>query len=82
MVLSYCLLPSIPPVISPMFRLGGALTVFFSLLHARSPYPISRYVTALPNGWRITPIGRVIQTEDLIPNLTPSEGWTCCRRLA
>src|SRR5580700_4865558 len=51
-------------------RLLPAIAV--SVLMAQAPHPIpSGY--SLPNGWRITPIGKAIPTEDLILNLTQSK---------
>lgn len=40
-------------------------------LMAQAPHPISGGYS-LPNGWRITPVGQAIPTEDLILNLTQS----------
>src|SRR5215470_9027913 len=31
-------------------------------------------VTALPNGWRLSPVGRVLETSDLILKLQPLDG--------
>ena len=41
------------------------------MLLAQAPHPISNGYS-LPNGWRITPAGKAIDTEDLILNLTGS----------
>ncbi|HYL77854.1 MAG TPA: beta-propeller fold lactonase family protein [Bryobacteraceae bacterium] len=41
-------------------------------LLAQAPHPISGGY-ALPNGWRITPVGKAIHTEDLILNITASK---------
>src|SRR5437667_2238237 len=40
-------------------------------LLAQTPHPIPNGY-ALPNGWRISPLGKAIPTEDLILNLTAS----------
>jgi hypothetical protein len=40
-------------------------------LLAQAPHPIPNGYS-LPNGWRITPLGKAIPTEDLILNLTAS----------
>ncbi len=42
------------------------------LLLGQVPHPIPGGYS-LPNGWRITPVGKAIQTEDLILNLTQSK---------
>lgn len=47
--------------------LGGAAAG----LIAQAPHPIAGGYS-LPNGWRITPVGKAIPTEDLILNLTQS----------
>ena len=38
----------------------------------QAPHPIPGGY-ALPNGWRITPVGKSIPTEDLILNITASK---------
>lgn len=48
----------------------GALLFSWTLL-AQAPHPIPNGYS-LPNGWRITPAGKAIATEDLILNLTAS----------
>ncbi|WP_321471893.1 alkaline phosphatase family protein [uncultured Paludibaculum sp.] len=58
-----------------MIRLGLCRTIAFwylgALLFAQPPHTIPGGYS-LPNGWRITPIGKAIPTEDLILNLTQS----------
>jgi YVTN family beta-propeller protein len=51
-------------------RLGGVFLCLGTLL-AQAPHPIPGGY-ALPNGWRITPAGKAIPTEDLILNITGS----------
>jgi YVTN family beta-propeller protein len=41
-------------------------------VYAQAPHPIQGGYS-LPNGWRITPVGKAIATEDLILNLTQSQ---------
>ncbi|MCX6622310.1 MAG: beta-propeller fold lactonase family protein [Acidobacteria bacterium] len=41
-------------------------------LSAPAPHPLPDGGYALPNGWKITPFGKSIPTEDLILNLQPS----------
>src|SRR5579864_5122530 len=43
-----------------------------SLVSAQAPHPIPGGYS-LPNGWRITPVGKAIHTEDLILNITASK---------
>ncbi len=53
-------------------RLHTAFAAFGALLLAQTPHPIAGGFS-LPNGWRITPAGKAIHTEDLILNLTQSK---------
>src|SRR5258708_16264167 len=43
-----------------------------AVVSAQAPHPIPGGYS-LPNGWRITPVGKAIATEDLILNLTQSK---------
>ena len=54
--------------IMPYLRLTGVYALTF-LLNAQPPHPIPGGFS-LPNGWRITPVGKAINTEDLILKLT------------
>jgi YVTN family beta-propeller protein len=58
----------------PQSRLLTSLLIssLSSLLIAQTPHPIPGGYS-LPNGWRITPVGKAIPTEDLILNLTQSK---------
>ena len=47
------------------------LSLLSASLYAQAPHPIPGGFS-LPNGWRITPIGKAIPTEDLILNLSGS----------
>jgi YVTN family beta-propeller protein len=53
---------------SAVFRIVAASAMLF----AQAPHPIPGGYS-LPNGWRITPVGKAIPTEDLILNLTSSK---------
>jgi YVTN family beta-propeller protein len=55
-------------------RLSAAIAVasLCSIVWGQAPHPIAGGYS-LPNGWRITPAGKAIQTEDLILNLTQSK---------
>lgn len=55
-----------------MPRIPIAFCFFSLLLAAQAPHPIPGGFS-LPNGWRITPAGKAIHTEDLILNLTESK---------
>ena len=46
--------------------------LFIGLLVAQTPHPLPGGFS-LPNGWQITPVGKAIQTEDLILNLSASK---------
>src|SRR5215468_10283929 len=48
-----------------LFALAG-------LMAAQAPHSLPDGGFALPNGWKITPFGKSIPTEDLILNLQPS----------
>jgi YVTN family beta-propeller protein len=48
------------------------LLVFATALAAQVPHELPEGGFALPNGWRITPFGKSIPTEDLILNMQPS----------
>ncbi len=52
-------------------RLAFSLPLL-SVVFAQAPHPIPGGYD-LPNGWRITPVGKAIHTEDLILNLTASK---------
>lgn len=54
-----------------MTRLIAALFLALALA-AQPPHPLPNGGFALPNGWKITPAGKAIHTEDLILNLQPS----------
>src|SRR5258708_5652960 len=54
-----------------MIRFTFLLTLFLAPIYAQAPHPVPGGYS-LPNGWRITPIGKAIPTEDLILNLTAS----------
>jgi YVTN family beta-propeller protein len=54
-----------------MIRFTFLLSLFLASASAQAPHPIPGGYS-LPNGWRITPIGKAIPTEDLILNLTAS----------
>src|SRR5687767_13990723 len=51
------------------------LTLFFLVLasaaHAQEPATVTAGY-ALPNGWRLTPVGRHVTLSDYVLNLTPS----------
>ncbi len=53
-------------------RLALCLPLLSSALFAQAPHPIPGGYD-LPNGWRITPVGKAIHTEDLILNLVASK---------
>ncbi len=53
-------------------RLLAALAIYSVCSLAQAPHPIPGGYS-LPNGWRITPVGKAIPTEDLILNLTQSK---------
>ncbi|HYZ87245.1 MAG TPA: alkaline phosphatase family protein [Bryobacteraceae bacterium] len=55
----------------PLLRKILLLPLLLGALSAQTPGPISNGY-ALPNGWRITPIGKQLPTEDLILRLTLS----------
>src|ERR1700681_2865307 len=55
----------------PLKNIGLSLAVLLAVVFAQAPHPIPNGYS-LPNGWRITPIGKAINTEDLILNLTAS----------
>jgi YVTN family beta-propeller protein len=48
------------------------LPLVLGSLFGQAPHPVPGGY-ALPNGWRITPVGKAVQTEDLILNLTGSQ---------
>jgi YVTN family beta-propeller protein len=48
-----------------------SLTISLGTIFGQAPHPIAGGYS-LPNGWRITPVGKAIPTEDLILNLTAS----------
>lgn len=52
-------------------RLSAILALTGALLYAQLPKPVQGGYE-LPNGWRITPLGKAIPTEDLILNLALS----------
>jgi hypothetical protein len=56
---------------NPMRRLIACLFVLGTLAFSQAPHPIPGGYS-LPNGWRITPAGKAIDTEDLILNLSGS----------
>jgi len=49
-----------------------ALAFSIGIAAAQVPHPIPGGFS-LPNGWRITPVGKTVETEDLILNLSPSK---------
>ncbi len=54
-----------------MTRSIAVVFLFSAAVFAQAPHPIPGGYS-LPNGWRITPIGKAIPTEDLILNLSGS----------
>src|SRR5258708_37278535 len=46
--------------------------LIIAVVSAQAPHPIPGGFS-LPNGWRITPAGKAIATQDLILNLAPSK---------
>jgi YVTN family beta-propeller protein len=54
-----------------MIRAAVCFLLLFATVLAQAPHPIPGGYS-LPNGWRITPVGKSIPTEDLILNLTGS----------
>src|SRR6266446_6628840 len=55
-------------MIKPLVLFVPLLAIMF----AQGPHPIPGGYD-LPNGWRITPVGKAIHTEDLILNLVASK---------
>ena len=56
-----------------MFRTWLAAFFLVVILQAQPPQRLPQGGYSLPNGWRITPVGKAIPTEDLILNLTQSQ---------
>lgn len=54
-----------------MVKSTAAALLLMGSIFAQAPHPIPNGYS-LPNGWRITPAGKAIATEDLILNLTAS----------
>lgn len=52
-------------------HIGLSVVIPLAIVFAQAPHPIPGGYS-LPNGWRITPVGKAINTEDLILNLTGS----------
>lgn len=57
----------------PLRRIVLVAGVLPLLVFAQPPHKLPSGGYSLPNGWRITPVGKAIATEDLILNLTQSK---------
>jgi len=55
-----------------LLRVASLIILLTAAVSSQAPHPIPGGY-ALPNGWRITPVGKSIPTEDLILNITASK---------
>lgn len=67
-----------------LFLKAFAFLTLFTLLADGGPQSPHSFPGgyALPNGWRITPVGTAIETEDMVLNLLPSPDGKCVIALA